>query len=62
MEQMLALGRRHPQSPAQSFDGSFRRVGRTALLESGDVVDRDPAELREFLPPQPGRATMPSDG
>jgi hypothetical protein len=61
-EQILALDPGHAQSAAQGLDNLFRRVGRPALTKAGDVVDRDPGQLREFLPIQTGRSPVPADG
>jgi hypothetical protein len=58
---MLALGTGQPQSTPQRLDDLFRRAGRPALLETGDVVNRDPGQLRELLPAEPGRAWMTAD-
>ena len=62
LEQVLALGSGQAQSPAQGLDDLFRRVGRSALFEAGDVVDGDPGEQGELLAAQPRRAPMASDG
>ena len=49
------VGVREPQRPGQRGEHLRRRRVRPALLEPGDVVDRDPGQLRELLAAQPGR-------
>jgi hypothetical protein len=61
MEQVITLGTGHAQGAAQGLDDLFGWVAGPALFETGDVVDGDPSQLREFLATQPGRASMTSE-
>ena len=54
VEQMHALGSGHAQRPAEGFDDLFGRVGRPALFQAGDVVDRDPASRASSSRRSPG--------
>jgi hypothetical protein len=61
VEQVLAISSGQAQRPGQRLDDLFRRVGRPALLEAGDIVDRDPGQQGKLLAAQPGRAPMAVD-
>ena len=61
LEQVLAFGPGQAQCPAEGLDDLARRVGRPALFEAGDVVDRDAGQQRELLAAQPGRAPVAAD-
>jgi NAD(P)-dependent dehydrogenase (short-subunit alcohol dehydrogenase family) len=60
-EQVLAFGAGDAQRPPQRLDDLFGRIGGAALLEAGDVVDRDARQLRQLLAPQPRRAAVTAD-
>src|SRR5580700_4046376 len=53
-EQVLPLGRGHPQHARQALDHLAADADVTALLEPGVPGDADPGQLRQFLPAQTG--------
>src|ERR1700683_502582 len=53
-EQVLALGRGHPQHARQALDHLAAGADVTALLEPGVPGDADPGQLCQFLPAQTG--------
>ena len=55
-EQVRALVVAQPQRAGERREHGRRRRARAALLEPGEVVDRQAGELRDLLAPQAGRA------
>ena len=55
-EQVRALVLAQPQRAGERREHARRRRARAALLEAGEVVDRQAGELRDLLAAQPGRA------
>src|SRR6202035_2918615 len=56
LEQVGALGAAEPERLGEAVEGCRRQRHVAALLEPRVPGDAEPAELRDFLAPQPGRA------
>ena len=61
-EQVRALVLAQPQCAGERREHARRRRARAALLEPGEIVDREAGELRDLLAAQPGRAAAARGG
>jgi hypothetical protein len=58
---MPGAGADSPQAPGERLDDLRRGCGRAALLEPGQVVDRDAGQSGQLLTAQAGRTTTTGD-